>query len=257
LRAPRDLDHRFHNDYRGEVLRRAGELRVSNRPVFSRLGEDQSSVEFEPAKTFKKAVLLADWIDEVRTTDIEKKCAVWAGALKHLGEEYAWLVESLAAGAQASGWSEPRCKEISCLADRLNHGARGDAVAICSLRVNGLGRSLVWRIVSAGFYSPDAMRKAVNHKRVFPALAAKLKGKDLRSPLHSQYEYSIPSLMLLTAAAPTGLYGDAPPIETRRPIMLSVPPPQLVVDLRQRRVIYRGTEVPTKPLIYCCSLSSC
>lgn len=29
--------------------------------------------------------------------------------------------------------------------------------------------------------------------------------------------------------------------------MLSVPPPQLVVDLRQRRVVYRGKEVPTKP----------
>lgn len=250
-----DKRERFHNDYRGEVLRRAGELRVSSRPIFSRLSEDQSSVEFEAAKTFKKAVLLADWIDEVRTKDIEKKYAVWAGALKRLGEEYAWLVEALSAVAQACGWSESRCKEISALADRLNHGVRDDAVSICRLRVNGLGRSLVRRIVTAGFSSPDAMRKAdeeslrkaVNHKRVFPALTAKLKEKELRSPLHSQYEYSTPSIMLLTAAEPNEPYGDAPATQGSAPIMLSVPPPQLVVDLRQRRVVYRGKEVPTKP----------
>ena len=250
-----DKRERFQHDYRGELLRRAGELRVSTRPVFASMEADQSSAEFEAAKAFKKSVLLADWIDEVRTKDIERKYSVWAGALRRLGEEYAWLVEALSAVAQACGWSDPRCKEISTLADRLVHGVRGDAVSICGLRVNGLGRSLVRRIVSAGFSSPDAMRKAdeetlrkaVNHKRVFPALAAKLKEKPAPSPLHAQYEYSIPSIMMLAAAESAEPYSEAPTAEIAAPILLSVPPPQLIVDLRQRRIVYRGKEVPTKP----------
>jgi hypothetical protein len=93
----------------------------------------------------------------------------------------------------------------------------------------------------------ETLRKAVNHKRVYPALSAKLKEKQLHTPLHSQYEYSVPSLMLLTTAEATVPYGDAPGIEAPAPIMLALPPPQLVVDLRQRRVVYRGKEVPTKP----------
>ncbi len=199
-------------------------------------------------------MLLADWVEEVRTKDIERKYSVWAGALRRLGEEYAWLVEALSAIAQACGWSETRCKDISILADRLVHGVRGDAVAICSLRVNGLGRSLVRRIVAAGFSTPASMRaadeeilrKAVNHRRVFPALSAKLKERAAHAQRHGQYEYSIPSMVLLTAAEPYTAYGESAS-QPVAPIMISIPPPQLVVDLRQRKIIYRGKEIPTKP----------
>jgi helicase len=237
---------RFQCDYRGEILRRAHEAGASDRPVFARLAEDQSSVEYEPAKAFKKALFLADWIDERRTKDIERQYHVWAGALRRVGEEYAWLVEALAAIAQACGWPEPRCREIELLSDRLVHGVRDDAVPVARLRVRGLGRVLVRRLVAAGFGTPDAMRaagedvvrKALNHRGAFTALWAKLKGDE--EPARPPARYPTPTVELLRVAEPITPYGASePPSEP--------PAPHLVVDLREQRVIYRGHVIPTRP----------
>jgi helicase len=236
--------HQF--DYRGELLRRAYEAGASDRPVFARLAEDQSSVEYEPAKALKKALFLADWIDERRTKDIERQYHVWAGALRRVGEEYAWLVEALAAIAQACGWPEPRCREIELLSDRLVHGVREDAVSVAKLRVRGLGRVLVRRLVAAGFNTPDAMRaagedavrKAVNHRGAFTALWTKLKGDEEQAPTPTRY--AMPEIPVLRVAEPIAPYGASePPAEP--------PAPQLIVDLRERRVTYRGRAIPTKP----------
>jgi helicase len=232
-------------DFRGELLRRAHEAGASHRPVFAGPAEDQTSLEYEPAKAFKKALFLHDWIDERKTKDIERQFHVWAGALRRVGEEYAWLVEALAAIAHACGWPEPRCREIEVLSDRLIHGVRDDAVAIAKLRVKGLGRVLVRRLVAAGFNTPDAMRaagedvvkKALNHRGAFAALWAKLAGDEAKPPTPARYE--MPEPELLRVAEPITPYGEPEPP--------SEPPAQLVIDLRERRVIFRGRAIPTKP----------
>lgn len=238
-------NERFQFDYRGELLRRAYEAGASDRPVFARLAEDQSSVEYEPAKALKKATFLADWIEERRTKDIERQYHVWAGALRRVGEEYAWLVEALSAITQACGWPDPRCREIELLSDRLIHGVREDAVPVAKLRVRGLGRVLVRRLVAAGLATPDAVRaageeavrKAVNHRGVFAALWAKLTGEEQQAKEPARYP--TPELELLRVAEPIAVYGASePPVE---------PPAQLIVDLRERRVTYRGRAIPTKP----------
>lgn len=104
-------DEQFHNDYRGAILRRAGEAGVIDRPVFEQLAVNQDALDYDTAKALKKALFLGDWIEEVRTKDIERRYQVWAGALRRVGEEYAWLVEALAAVAQACGWPEARSVE--------------------------------------------------------------------------------------------------------------------------------------------------
>lgn len=238
-------NERFQRDYRGEILRQAYEAGASDRPVFARLAEDQCSAEYEPAKAFKKALFLVDWIDERRTKDIERQYHVWAGALRRVGEEYAWLVEALAAVAQACGWSEPRCREIELLSDRLIHGVREDAVPVAKLRVRGLGRVLVRRLVAAGFATTDGMRsageeavrRAVNHRGAFAALWAKVVEDAAPAPVPEHYP--APEVERLRVAEPLAPYGveelDEPPA------------PHLVVDLRERRVTYRGRAIPTKP----------
>ena len=59
-------------------------------------------------KAIKKTLLMADWIAEVRTQDLENRYHIWAGAVRRTGEELGWLVDALACVARASGW--PRCK---------------------------------------------------------------------------------------------------------------------------------------------------
>jgi len=238
-------NERFQCVYQGEILRRAYEGGAMGRPVFARLAEDQSSVEYDIAKALKKAVLLADWIDEIRTKDIERQYHVWAGALRRVGEEYAWIVEALAAIAQACGWPDARCREIGVLSDRLVHGVHDDGVSIARLRVRGLGRVLVRRLVAGGFATPEAMRtagedvvrKALNHRGAFAALWAKLKGDEEPAV---PARYPTPAVETLRVAESIAPYGAAePPPEP--------PAPHLIVDLRERRVTYRGRAIPTKP----------
>lgn len=238
-------DERYRSDYRAEVLRRASDAGVADRPVFAGFAEDQTSLEYETAKGLKKALFLSEWIGEVRTKDIEKRYRVWAGALRRVGEEYAWLVEALAAVAQACGWPDPRCREIDGLSDRLVHGVREDALPLAQLRVRGLGRALIRRLVAAGFADEDslraagsdAVRKALNHRGAFAALWARISEKqEPATPAPYPTEITTPVLM---AAEPVATYGTATPEEP--------PTPLLVVNLRERRVTYRGHEIPTRP----------
>lgn len=238
-------DERRVCDYRGEILRRAADAGVSDRPVFERLAADQTSLEYENAKALKKALFLSDWIDELRTKDIEKRYRVWAGALRRVGEEYAWLVEALGAVAQACGWADARRRELDELSERLLHGVRADAVPLARLRVRGLGRALVRRLVSAGLADADALRaagaeavrKALNHCGAFAALWAKLSEEEPPPAVPSRYPEAVAE-SALRAAEPIAAYGE----ERAEP-----PEPLLVVDLRERRVTFRGREIPTRP----------
>jgi helicase len=233
------------SDYRAELQRRAVDAGVADRPVFRRFAESQTSLEYEDAKALKKAIFLVDWIDEVKTKDIEKCYRVWAGALRRVGEEYAWLAEALAAVAQACGWPDARCRQIESLSERLVHGVRGDALPLARLRVRGLGRALIRRLVAAGYADVDTLRaagaesvrKALNHRGAFTALWAKV-SEPTAPPMPAEFPADPPGAVLLTepqAPSDVRLGADEPPA------------PALIVNLRELRVTYRGQEIPTKP----------
>jgi hypothetical protein len=238
-------DERFRDDFRGEVQRRASEAGVADRPVFQRFADDQTSLEYETAKALKKALFLVDWIDELRTKDIEKRYRVWAGALRRIGEEYAWLVEALAAVAHACGWPDNRWREIEGLSDRLVHGVRADALPVAKLRVSGLGRGLIRRLVAAGYADVDAIRaagadsvrKALNHRGAFSALWARI-NEAKEAPMSAPYPIGAAAPLLL-AAEPALSYGAQAVGEP--------PTPLLIVNLREHRVTFRGNEIRTRP----------
>ncbi len=240
-------EEQFHNDYRGAILRRAGEAGVGDRPVFEQLTVNQDALDYDTAKALKKALFLGDWIEEVRTKDIERRYQVWAGALRRVGEEYAWLVEALGAVAQACGWPEARCAELSGLSERLVHGIRSEALPLAGLRVRGLGRALLRRLVAAGFTDaaslraagPELVRKALNHKGAFAALWAKLTEGEAPSTPARYPDAAEP--IVLRAAEPAATYGGGEEAPAEPPDAV------LVVNLRERRVTYRGQEIRTKP----------
>jgi hypothetical protein len=115
-------------------------------------------------------------------------------------------------------------------------GVRADAIPVAKLRVPGLGRVLMRRVVDAGFANADAMRaagaepvrKAVNHRGAFDRLWTKL--TDSKPGLKKPARYP-------PAAAPTVLMVAEPPADDA----------VLVVDLKANRVTYRGHEIPTRP----------
>jgi replicative superfamily II helicase len=78
------------------------------RPVFTRIAADLAYLDYDFTKALKKALLMADWIGEVGTKDLESRYHVWAGAVRRIGEEYGWLVDAAAGVASASGWPNER-----------------------------------------------------------------------------------------------------------------------------------------------------
>lgn len=279
---------RYQTDYRGELLRRAEVARAGDRPFFERLAMDQSGVEYEAALAYKKTLILADWIEELPTAEIERRFHTWAGALRRLGEEFGWLIDALAAIARASGWPAECVAEIAILADRLHFGVRADAVPLAKLRVDGVGRVIARRLVDAGLTSLAALRAAdrehvrrvVNHARAFQALAARLdteastalarypsgehRARPLviaeASPAVAEMSPGLAAALPIVAemspgnvtaspAAPPPSFGVADPSP---PAPEPLPPARdtnsaLVVDLRERRVTYRGHAIRTRP----------
>lgn len=229
---------RYRADYRAQILQRAASSGVDDRPIFRQFAEDEWAAEYETAKSLKKALLLADWIEEVRTKDLERRYHVWAGSLRRIGEEHAWLVEALGAVAKACSWSDARCRELEVLSDRLLYGVREDALRIARLRVRGLGRALLRRLVQAGFKSEESMREAgeetvkeaLNHRGAFERLWTRLTQAD-EPPSPSRYPEAVPELASIAAE---------PAVKYRRA-------PALVIDLGERTVVYRGQNIPTRP----------
>ncbi|MFZ5787080.1 MAG: hypothetical protein ACOY3Y_11620, partial [Acidobacteriota bacterium] len=214
-------EERYQADYRGQLLHRASAAGVSERPVFQRFADDTWAIEYPTAKSLKKALLLCDWIDEVRTKDIERRYHVWAGSLRRVGEEYGWLVEALGAIAKACGWPDGRCQELDALSARLVHGVRPDALALARLRVRGLGRAFIRRLVDANLgdvqtlraAGAETVRKTLNHRGAFAALWARLREREA-PPLVAGGYPEIPTTAALRAAEPEGTYeGLAPPGE--------------------------------------------
>jgi len=145
--------------------------------------------------------------------------------------------------------------EIGTLSERLVHGVRSDALSIARLRVRGLGRALIRRLLRAGLADPDALReasedvvrRALNHRGAFARLREKLQSDT--PPAEPQRYPVVADAGHLMAAEPIAPYGEEVPAEP--------PAPLLIVNLRERRVTYRGHEIPTRPTRATSATSCC
>ena len=229
-------DERYRADYRAQLLARAAATSVAARPIFAGLAAETNAAEYETAKAIKKALLLVDWIAEAPMKELETRYHVWAGGIRRIGEEYGWVVDALGAIALACGWSEDRAAALVQLADRLTHGVREDAVAVAKIRARGVGRTFLRRLVDAGFRTreelraagPDALRDALRNKAALAALSTALGRKAPAPP----YE---------PAGAGASRAADA---DMPAPVAAA---PVLSVNLPERRVMYRGIPIPTRP----------
>jgi hypothetical protein len=122
------------------------------------------------------------------------------------------------------------------LADRLPHGVGADALAVARLRVKGLGRALLRRLVDADLRDRESIREAGRER-----VGAVLKHKAATAALWAAVE-RLGAEGVVDPAGTTKLRADraadAPEDPGER---------ILVVDLRSRRVTYRGHAIPTRP----------
>jgi helicase len=236
---PRQEDRR--TNYRAEILARARSLGVDGRPLFKALADDRWAAEYEESKAHKKTALLLDWMAEVPIKQIEQRYEVWAGAVARIGEEYGWLAEALAEICRASNWPAEEVERMRALAGRLAFGVEKDALPLMQLRIPRLGRGSVARLRAAGLVdleqarraTPEVLRKVVGRKSVFDALWAHLNAdvptRSARRPGAGPERHGV-QLSLHDEPEPAAVDG-----------------PELLVDIPEARVVFRGIEIPTSP----------
>jgi helicase len=169
-------------EYLADLLRRARDLGAGDRPIFAHFDALTMMPDYDILKGIKKALFLAEWIAEKPIAGIERTYRIGAGTVRRTGEDYGWLVEALAGIAVIVKWHPTRVEKLRQLADRLSHGVRGSALPLARLRVRGLGPALMRRLVNAGLADEaallrageEAVRTALNNKRAFAALWARL-----------------------------------------------------------------------------------
>jgi hypothetical protein len=179
-----------------------------------------------------------------------------------LEQEVAWIVDALSAVAWACGWSDERQRELTALSERLMFGVRPEAVPIARLRVHGLGRVLVRRLLKEGFSEPaslieaglELVQQTLKHRRAFDALCKKL-GTAAPAAEPSPYPPAGEAAVLAAADPATAAKPPrrkrartaTPPGPSGSTAVTTADAPVLVVDLKNKRVTYRGHEIPTRP----------
>ena len=98
--------------------------------------------------------MMQQWISKMETKNIERKYQVFSGAIKKVGEDFSWLAETLMAFAEVSGWDDSFVKRIENLSHRLVCGVTEKGLALSQIRIRGMGRAYINRLVHEGYDTP-------------------------------------------------------------------------------------------------------
>ena len=144
-------------NYRAWLRRELFQQQEESKPIFKSLLGPMRMTEAEEARGIKKALMLSDWITPKGTPDIETAYALHSGAIRRIGEELSWLAEAAAAIAKAIGWPEEAVQKLSELSERLIYGVTAQGLFLSKIRLRGLGRTYIARLVKEGYDSPEAI----------------------------------------------------------------------------------------------------
>ncbi len=108
-------------------------------------------------RAVKKTLMMIDWLTAAGTKDIEKKYQLFSGVIKRVGEDFSWLAETLAALARVAGWEERFVRLLVCLSQCLIHGVTKKGLALSSIRIRGLGRTHINRLIAEGYDTPETI----------------------------------------------------------------------------------------------------
>jgi hypothetical protein len=143
--------------YRSLFAQEVQNLGESDKTLFKSILGPSHRLQYEQERALKKALVLYHWISSAPTKEIEEAHHLFVGAIKRMGEEFSWLVEAIATLAKAEGWPEQVTNKMNLLGQRLSFGVDPIGLEIAKLRIPGLGRGYIARLVKNGYDSSKAL----------------------------------------------------------------------------------------------------
>ena len=143
--------------YRSLFAQEVQNLGESDKTLFKSILGPSHRLQYEQERALKKALVLYHWISPAPTKEIEEAHHLFFGAIKKMGEEFSWLVEAISTLAKAEGWPEQVTNKMNLLGQRLSFGVDPVGLEIAKLRIPGLGRGYIARLVKNGYDSSKAL----------------------------------------------------------------------------------------------------
>ncbi len=153
LRKSEFRQSKYRNLFRTEVER----LGEGDKILFKSILGPSHRLLYEQERALKKALILYQWISPASTREIEEAHNAFSGAIKKMGEEFSWLIEAISTLTRAEGWPETVIKKMNVLGERLSFGIDLKGLDLAKLRIRGLGRGFISRLVQNGYDTPKAL----------------------------------------------------------------------------------------------------
>jgi helicase len=123
----------------------------------------------------KTAMVLLDWISEIREDDITSKFNIGPGDIRAQADNAEWLMHSTARISAHLGINYTSF--INGLVDRISYGASSELLPI--IRIKGIGRIRARKLYTAGYKDIEAIRQA-GYESIAQIIGPKVAANTLR-----------------------------------------------------------------------------
>lgn len=154
---PLKKSERGSGGYYEELKRAIYDGLEESKAVYQSIWKISGMLAQQKERAVKKALMLNQWISTRETREIEEGYEVFSGAIKRVGEDFSWLAETLASLAKEVGWDTRGMNRITTLSQRLIYGVTEKGLALSKIRIRGLGRTYINRLIAQGFDTPEAI----------------------------------------------------------------------------------------------------
>ena len=114
----------------------------------------------EDARALKLALLLDRWIKGKDTPSLERDFESYYGTIATAAGELSWIIDAMALIANALECPRLLQRRLSTLSERLIFGVEEKGLELARLRVKGLGRAGIKRLIQEGIDSVEAVKEA-------------------------------------------------------------------------------------------------
>jgi len=154
---PLKRNERGQGGYLYELKQAIHDSMEETKPIFQSVWKITGMLSQEKERAVKKALMMNRWISPAETKEIENSYEVFSGAIKRMGEDFSWLAETLASLAKEIRWDQRAIARISNLSQRLIYGVTEKGLALSRIRLRGLGRTYINRLIAEGYDTPEAV----------------------------------------------------------------------------------------------------
>ncbi|MEI7639389.1 MAG: hypothetical protein WCJ37_18895, partial [Syntrophus sp. (in: bacteria)] len=154
---PLKRNERGQGGYLYELKQAIHDSMEETKPVFQSVWKITGMLSQEKERAVKKALMMNRWISKAETREIENSYEVFSGAIKRVGEDFSWLAETLASLAREIRWDPRAISRIENLSQRLIYGVTEKGLSLSNIRLRGLGRTYINRLIAEGYDTPEAV----------------------------------------------------------------------------------------------------